>query len=137
MDDEKTIFAYFYKFDDCGAEKNGDEKICSRTGNVNVILEFGLENNRIYKCLEESAIAKTISQGSDKELKEITLVHTVTESEAAVDIIDDQRDVRRLVFFEEAINSDEELIINQEGLLLTSNEQEEPFLLQKFRVQEY
>ncbi len=56
----------------------------------------------------------------------MTLVHTVTESEAAANIIDDQSNVRRPVVFEEARNADEELIIHQEGLLFTSNEPEEP-----------
>ncbi len=67
-----------------------------------------------------------MTQISDEELNEMTIVHAMEEPEAAAEITGDQSNVRRPVVFEEASNADEEPLIHQEGILFTSNEAIEP-----------
>ncbi len=94
---------------------------------VNTLLEFYMKNNILYKFLNESRVIAKIPRISDEELNEITIVHAIEESEAAVEDTSDQCNVRRLVVFEKASNENEELLIHQEGMILsTSNGAIEP-----------
>ncbi len=48
----------------------------------------------------------------------MTIVHAVEEPEAAAEVTGEQRNVRRFVVFEEASNSDEELLVSEKGFYL-------------------
>ncbi len=77
-----------------------------------------------------------MSQLSDAELNEMTIFHSIEESEAAAEVKSDQGNVTRTVVFEESSNSDEEHLIHQEGNLFSSNEAIEPVKASKTAIQE-
>ncbi len=88
---------------------------------VNSLFEFYIENNIQYKYLTESGIVAKMSQISNEELNEMSIVHAMEEPEAAAEVTSEQCNVRRPVVFDKASNVDEELLI-----LFTSNEAIEP-----------
>ncbi len=94
---------------------------------MNGLLEFYMKNNIQYEFFEDSPVVAKMSQISDEQLHEMTIIHKIDDNEAAAELTSDQSNVRRPVVFEEASNSDEELLIHQEGILFTSNEAVKPF----------
>ncbi len=70
----------------------------------------------------KSLISK-MSQISNNDLNEMTGLHAVEEPQAAAEVTSDRNNDRRPEDFEEASNA----LINQQGILFSSNEAVEPF----------
>ncbi len=122
MDDENKILLIFTNPMTAAQKRMTMKRYEALREKVNGVLEFYIKNNIQYKSLNESGVIAKMSQISDEEVNEMTIVHAVEEPEAAAEVTSDQSNVRRPVVFEEAANEYEELLIHQERVLYTSNE---------------